>query len=167
MAEPYFDEVKRVFLDAGLSRAKRTRLAIDRSVQDEPRHFAACRDDGLLVAIVPEIVGLPQENLVAILSHEFGHAVDFLYPMRWQLRDGELVEWSHPAWGGARAPLDERALYARRRQWQDRPHDEVERTADAIAEEAYRRIGAPRTIRYGGPCLLQRFGKGVTRPEGL
>jgi hypothetical protein len=142
---------------------------VDGSVHDDPRHFAACSEDGLSVVVAPQIVGLPQENLVAILSHELGHAADFLYPMRWQLCDGLLAEWEHPDWeeGPPRA-VDERTLYARRRQWEARAHDEVERTADAIAERAYLAVGTPRTIRYDGPCLLQRFEAGVApRPRNL
>ena len=48
------------------------------------------------------------------------------------------------------------------RQWIDRDTDCVERTADHIAS-----VVLDREIRYCGPCLLQTFGEGVSRPPGL
>lgn len=120
------------------------------------RHFAGCRTDGKLIVLRPEIAELPVSNLVAILAHEMGHAVDFLYPGRFQLVDGELVEWV--GWD----PCSD-VFSARHHQWLARDDDAIERVADAIGERA---IG--RQISYSGPCMLQTVRPGVRpRPAGL
>lgn len=165
MLEPFFVETRTLFCDAGFSRCSATKLEIDGEAHDTPRHFAGCRDDGRLILAAPEMADLPVDNVVAIFSHEFGHAVDFLYPTRFQLVVGELEErkgeWSE----GRRLPTAEMpAAFARgvMRQWRGRDDDEVERLADAIAERV---VGRP--VAYTGPCLLQTFGAGAPRPEGL
>lgn len=166
VVEPYFDEIRALFVEAGLSRIKKVKLQCG-PVHDTERHFAGCVDDGSRIIVAAEIADLPDENLVAILSHEMGHAADFVYPMRWQLTEDGLREWAHPDWAVGGAP-DERMLYNRRKQWDAREHDEIERTADAVAEWAYGKMGAPKVIRYAGPCMLQSFSEGVApRPVGL
>lgn len=175
--EPYFDYLKEQFVTAGLRRAGDVRLQISGSVHDTARHFAATRDDGRLVIMAPEAAGLPEDNLVGIAAHELGHAMDFAYPGRFQLRETELIEWQSPDWAGpeerkaiAALGLDwqkdkaiRQTAYARRKQWESRDDDEVERTADAIAGRTVQR-----PIFYRGQCLLQSFESGSRpRPEGL
>jgi hypothetical protein len=85
--EPYFDLVRQTFADHVLeggeqmSKVRRTRMLVDPSVRDSQRHYAACRDDGRLILVAPEATDLDVDNeLIPLLSHEMGHAVDFLYP---------------------------------------------------------------------------------------
>lgn len=162
--EPYFEAVQEIFCGRGLARCERTRLVVDPDAHDTERHFAATRSDGLTIILAPVIARLPESNLAAIIAHEFGHAADFLYPTRFQIVDQRLAEWDHPDWSNARArDQDDRAAVARMRQWDRRDDDEVERTADAIAEAM---VGRP--IYYNGPCVLQSFEAGIRpRPVGL
>ncbi len=165
VVEPYYLNLVRLFREKGLKRISRTRLEVERSMHDSPRHFTAARDDGMLISVAPQIVHLPVDNLVAILAHECGHAADFLYPVRFQVVDDRLVEWEHPDWRGEgfSGNIDRRAAFARTKQWKERSSDELERTADAVAERV---LGRP--IYYGGPCVLQSFEGGVRpRPVGL
>ena len=154
--EPYFVAMREIYIGVGLTRTKRTGLYVAPWVHDSPRHFAACRDDGLALVLAPEAAELPEPTLVAILGHEFGHATDFLYPAEFVLGteravhrrardDGDDVQWAR--WAKA---------------WDKRDADVVEKTADGIAELV---TGAP--IGYCGPCLLQAFNRGVARPQGL
>ena len=103
----------------------------------------------------PEFAELPEDTVVAILSHEFGHAVDFLYPGEYMLvDDGELVKMPRVPPG----KLDlkgTQASVARSRSWRDRDKDTVERTADSIAE-----MFTGHLIGYCGPCELQCFDRG-------
>lgn len=158
--EPHFHAVRDVFVDfecepgKKLSRLKRTRLVVDPSVHDSPRHYAAARDDGTLIKLAPQAVELELENLVAILVHEFGHAADFAYPAQWV-----MVNRSEPAvWIGDR---DDKPARAWRRIWAQRNDDQVEWAADAIGEAV---TGLP--VRYCGPCMIQCF-SGRPRPRGL
>ncbi len=160
--EPHFDAVRDTFVEfcpepgKQLAKLKRTRFVVDPSVHDTDRHFAMCRDDGLLIRIAPEAAELPLENLVAILSHEFGHAADFAYPGKWvtPLRGaGDVV------WLGSRSDKPARKW---RRLWEERNGDQVEWAADAIASTV---TGVE--IRYCGPCVLQCFSGAQTRPAGL
>lgn len=161
--EPYFEAVQEIFA-ARLKRCDKVRLAIEEWAHDTHRHFAATKSDGLTIIIAPELARMPEDTVAAILSHEFGHASDFLYPARFQLVEGHLSEWDHPDWGNARGrDQDDKVAFARARQWDGRDDDEVERTADAIAEAI---VGRP--IYYGGPCVLQSFEPGIRpRPVGL
>jgi len=131
------------------------------------RNFAATSDDGHVIVIAPELVELPEESVVAILGHEFGHAYDNLYPGRWVLADGELLRFDDALAGVGDPELEskanQKARVARARQWRDRTDDEVENTADAIATEV---LG--HQIRYCGPCVLQCFERTASRrPAGL
>ena len=90
---PHFDATKDAFVSFEpepedlpgmcLDKLQRTRMVVDPSVRDTERHFARCRDDGLLIELAPECVELPFEQLVAVLAHEMGHAADFAYPGCW------------------------------------------------------------------------------------
>ncbi len=156
LLEPYFIAVRDEFVAFGLAECKRTRFECA-NVHDAERHFAGCRDDGLLIALAPELLEQPPETVLAIVSHEFGHATDFLYP-------GEFV------WRGDDAPALRQQSHefktgqwhARLKNWRSRSDDVVERSADAIAH-------AVQGVRYGylGPCYLQTFGATGARPQGL
>ncbi len=159
--EPYFTAVKEKFLAGGASLAKSVRLELATWVHDKPRHFAATEETGRVIIVAPEFTELPEDTILAILSHEFGHAVDFLYPGEFVLiDDGELVRMPKiPA--GVLDARGEQASIARARAWRDRDKDTVERTADAIAEHF-----TGKTIGYAGPCELQSFERGM-RPRRL
>ncbi len=161
---PYFEAAQAIFVERGLRRCEKTRLVITERAHDTERHFAATRSDGTSIILAPELVGMPEDNVAAILAHEFGHAADFLYPGRFQLIETRLAEWEGPEWTAVRErDIDARMAYARGRQWERRDADEIERTADAIAEAI---TGRP--IFYGGPCVLQSFEEGMRpRPPGL
>jgi hypothetical protein len=162
--EPYFDLVRQTFADHVLeggeqmSKVRRTRMLVDPSVRDSQRHYAACRDDGRLILVAPEATDLDVDNeLIPLLSHEMGHAVDFLYPGSWvpPARPGQRAIWI--------GDLDSKeARYWKRRLWHERGDDQIEQMADAIA---YKVMG--KRIRYCGPCMVQCFSGGRTRPTGL
>jgi len=154
--EPYFEAGQAAFAEAGMPKVRRTRLYVAPWIHDSPRHFAACREDGLAVLVAPELVELPEETVGAILAHELGHAADFLYPGEFMLgREREAVRRNAEAFG-------EREWARWMRRWQRRDDDAVEMTADAIAE-----LGVGRRIGYLGPCQLQVFDRGLARPQGL
>jgi hypothetical protein len=123
-------------------------------MHDTPRHFAACRDDGRALVVAPELADLPYPTVIGIFAHELGHATDFLYPAEfWVDQRRRCVRLAD------NEDLDRVTL---RRRWEGRGDDEVEFTADAVAEYV---TGAP--IGYLGPCQLQAFAVGAARPEGL
>lgn len=158
---PSFDAVKDVFAEAYRrigedSRVSEVELVVNPERHDTERHFAACATTGKRIEIAPQAMDLPLETLTAILSHELGHAVDFLHPARW-----EFVSRDKPArWVPATASAEKRKALQRR--WLNRNDDEIEWWADAIA---YAITG--KRIGYCGPCLLQCFEGGVKRPKGL
>lgn len=158
--DPYFTVVRDIFV-RGAPRAKKTTLEIARWAHDQARHFAATEDTGRRIVVAPEFAELPEGTVLAILSHEFGHAVDFLYPGMYMVTDdGELVTMPEVP----DQELDQRgleAVLARDRFWRKRDKDTVERTADAIAEHF-----TGKQIGYAGPCELQSFERGV-RPRRL
>lgn len=157
--EPHYDAVRDEYVEhvlpdgTRLERLKKTRLLVDASVRDSPRHYAACRDDGLLIVIAPQAADLALESLVALLCHEFGHAADFLYPSRWACTRNRPAEWLAES---------ARKMTRHRRNWADRTDDQIEWDADAIA-----RAVTGRAIQYCGPCRVQCFAGGVARPAGL
>jgi hypothetical protein len=127
------------------------------------RNFAATSEDARTIIVAPEIVELPPETVAAIIAHEFGHVLDFIYPSDYALVGGELLRWRCKV--ADDDPRAEQALVARIRQWELRDPDVVEHTADEIASHV---TGSP--IRYSGPCLLQTFdrgSRGIRRPQGL
>lgn len=158
---PHFDAVRDHFAafepEPGmrLRLIDKTRMRIDRRVRDSERHYAACSDDGREILVAPEAAELTMEDLVAILTHECGHAADFLHPAMW------LWHRDKPAtWVGSQDNKQGRKLA---RLWQDRSADQVEWTADAIA---WLIVGRP--IRYCGAGLVQCFSpSGILRPAGL
>lgn len=157
--EPHFDAVRDHYAShrpdgkTALSEVRRTKLVVDRRIRDSERHYAACRDDGLLIVVAPEAADLRHEQLVALLSHEFGHATDFLYPARYAGRRDEAAVW---------VPEGVRKMARIRRAWAERTDDQVEWDADSIAMAV-----TGRKIGYCGPCLIQCFSGGSARPAGL
>jgi len=147
--EPYFDELKQLFVDAGFDRIKQTTLRCSLDIHDTPRHFAGCLQDGTKIYASPQMIELPEDVVLGILAHELGHAVDFLYPAEFTIRDNTI----------SRFPFDRNRLKG----WKKRSEDTVEKTADLIAEAI---LGVP--IGYRGPCHLQSLGYlGSRRPVGL
>lgn len=154
---PYFEAAREVYVeDAGLARCKRAKLYCAPWMHDSPRHFAACRDDGLIVLAAPEMVELPEPMVIGIFGHEMGHAADFLYPAEFALdQEGECVRRE-------RDRIDDVQWARFVKAWEHRDDDLVEQSADAIAYWATgHRIG------YLGPCQLQVFDRGRARPQGL
>lgn len=160
--QPYFDDARTSFagfeVEPGqrLSKAAKTRFVVDAGFHDTDRHFAATRDDGLLMYFAPEYINLPVETATAIMAHEFGHALDFLYPGHWLM----------PAQGPGKAtwigpPGQSKAGRKWLKLWRSRTRDQVEWAADGIAQVV---IG--RRIGYCGDCMLQCF-RGKPRPKGL
>jgi hypothetical protein len=158
--EPYFEAIRDRFLSES-PKVSRVRLDIDASIHDARRHFAAWDLDLHRIVVAPHMAELPEETVLAIFAHEFGHAVDFLYPATYTVSDGELVTLpSLPDEPGDKR--SRQAVAARLRWWKERDDDTIERTADAIGESVLgRRIG------YCGPCLLQCFDGIKPRPLGL
>lgn len=159
--QPHFDAVRDTFIDYEpepgftFDKLKRTKMVVDGDVHDTERHFAMCRDDGLLIRVAPEAIELPWEQLVAILLHEFGHASDFAYPGKWVAPTGD----GPATWIGDRSDKPARKY---RRLWEERNNDQVEHAADAIAFAV-----TGMKIQYCGSCMLQCFDGGSSRPRGL
>jgi hypothetical protein len=154
--EPYFFSIREKFVEAGLGKCRKTMLYVAPEVHDTPRHFAACRTDGLVVLAAPEMVELPEEFVVGILAHELGHATDFLYPGEFVIgQDEKIVRRSRDA-------VDDRQWLRWQRGWDKRAADVVERTADLVAGAVWEK-----PIGYAGPCHLQNFRTGEARPQGL
>jgi hypothetical protein len=155
--EPYFEEVRDRYVQAGLERCGTTRLRIDPKMHDTARHFAACQDDGKVILFSPEMAELPDVMVLAICAHELGHAADFLYPGQFAMRGDD-----EPA--AYRAPDSMKSKHWHRwlRDWEKRDADLIELSADAIA---HRVMG----VRYGyqGPCLIQSYAATRLRPIGL
>lgn len=160
-----FEAVKLVYLRAQADKVKNVRLQVDDSPRNKDRHFAMCRTDGTLIVLAPDMALLPPKTMAAIMAHEFGHAVDFLYPGSFIVtRDGKLDV----------LPTGRRSNQGMNRgrleHWEGRSDDAVERTADLIAESIF---GSK--IGYCGPCRLQTFLDGSPdqrdcihpRPRGL
>jgi hypothetical protein len=171
--QPHFDAVRDEFVrfspekGVTLDRLKKTKIIVDPSIHDKPRHFAACRDDGLEIRCAPGIVvEVPVEQMVAVLAHEFGHAADMIYPGQWVVL-GPGKKHQKAVWIGESD--DRNAVYWRERLWHERSRDEIEWTADAIAE-----LVTGRLVHYCGDCVLQCFApqQGAPmqferRPKGL
>jgi hypothetical protein len=160
--EPYFLEMRRLFVKKRAKRCSAVILEVESWVHDSPRHFAATYETGKIMLAAPEMAELPEETILAIFAHEFGHAVDFLYPGDYMLvDDGELILL--PAVPQVLINKKaEQAMLARARAWERRDEDTVERTADAIGEKF-----TGQAIGYCGPCSVQCFARGRPRPAGL
>lgn len=186
--EPHFDAVRDVFASfvppgevERLSRVDRVQFVIDPKMHDTERHFAATRTDGLLMMYAPQFVDLPLDTMVAILSHEFGHAIDMLYPGAWtwpldgsgkshwvgQSSDVRASAW-RMMFGSRKAKSrtaadDEAPAVNWMKAWESRSDDSIEWAADGICEAV-----TGKRPKYCGKCLLQSFsGCGVERPAGL
>lgn len=73
--DKWFDRVEQKFPDFGL-----LELHSDVKAHDGGRHFAYCKDgDPLAIAFAPEAEDLPETNVLGLMAHEFGHAIDFRY----------------------------------------------------------------------------------------
>lgn len=163
IVRPHWDAVRDVYAAfvpdgvTSLDRVMQIRFDISPERHDSVRHFAACRDDGLHMEFAPQIVDLPVERLVAIFSHEFGHALDFLYPAHWRMPDegAGKAEWigqpEATKWGRHWA-----------KKWAVRTRDQIEWAADGIAEAV-----TGKHLTYCGPLMLQCFTCGIERPAGL
>lgn len=160
---PHFDAVRDEFASfettdgTVLSKLKKTKFVVSKKAHDTARHFAQCREDGLLITLAPQMIDLPLENLIAIVAHEFGHAADFAYPGHWAM----------PEYGPGKAQWvgdvrDKKHGMKFLAMWDSRPHNQVEWAADGIAQAV---LGLK--ITYCGDCLIQCFGGGVERPWGL
>jgi hypothetical protein len=137
-------------LDLGVERVARVTWRLDESTRDKDRHFAATEGDGREIVSSAELFRLPEDHHEAILKHEWGHAVDFLYPAEIDsVVDGEL-----------RTKAPTAAMVAA---WKGRSKDAIERAADQLAEAFW-----GETMRYAGSCQLQSFERGrAGRPRGL
>lgn len=154
--EPYFIAAQEAFVSAGYHECSKVKFAVSADMHDTPRHFAGAYEDGSRIVFAPQAVDLPESTVLAIMFHEFGHICDFCRPAcHFFGRNGLMVR--------KRSDWDEKQWMRWLRVWNDRDHDAVERTADAIAEAV---SGA--TIGYSGPCMLQTFSGGVSpRPSDL
>lgn len=160
-----FEAVKMVYLRAQADKVKGVKLKVDDSARSKDRHFAMCSTDGSHIVLAPDMALLPPKTMAAIMAHEFGHAVDFLYPGSFIIkRDGKLDVM--PTGRRSNQGMDR----GRFDYWERRSDDDVERTADLIAERIF---GS--NIGYCGPCRLQTFLDGSAdqrdclhpRPTGL
>jgi len=161
--QPHFDAVRDAFLayrpsagHAGFAKLKKTRFVVDPKIRDSVRHFAACRDDGLLILFAPECVDLPDTTLVPIMAHECGHALDHLYPGEWMVGAGP----GKAKWIGDQSESKPGRRW--KRFWRERSRDQIEWAADGIAETV-----TGQKLGYCGACMLQCFSGGVERPAGL
>jgi hypothetical protein len=142
--------LKRELLAKGWDRAAETRWQQDESVRDTYRHFAATDQDGSLISISYDLWRLPGDQPIGILAHEWGHALDFLYPAEIAQIVGGRPVLSEP---------DDREL----ERWRKRSKDEVEVAADEIVFGVW-----GRALRYDPRCHLQSFSAGTRgRPRGL
>jgi hypothetical protein len=162
LLEPYIVEVAARFYEAGLTRLEGIKIRVSASEGGEGRNFAACRTDGRLIVLSPDMVHLVPATLTAILAHELGHAADFLYPGLFVPgRDGRMILLDDSKKGvpTGEAPVPKTWLS----DWRARDIDAQERQADRIAETV---LGV--RIGYSGPCLLQTIDDGISpRPHGL
>lgn len=154
--EPYFNAVRDEYLTAGLKKVKCVRLFVAPAMHDSARHFGACKDDGSMVLLAPELADVPDTVMLAIMAHELGHATDFLYPGEFVLGQGG------PALRRAARDVEEKQWSKWLKAWHQRDADVVELTADAIAERV---MGVP--YGYLGPCFIQSFDAARARPMGL
>lgn len=180
--DPHFSAVRDVYVESGLPKLRKTKFVVDPDLHDTPRHFAACREDGLLILLAPQAADLPVNTLIAIMAHEFGHAADFAYPGCWLIPfDGpQVCSWigeseraKAEAWRKFGEPTkrsrvglkndDRRHAIDWMKAWESRDKDQIEWTADGIAEAV-----TGQHLTYCGDCVLQCLGgRGIERPRGL
>ena len=153
---PYFEVQQEEFVSEGFGRTAQTRPHCAPWLHDSPRHFAACRDDGLVILVAPELCELPEPMVMGIIGHELGHATDFLYPAEFCLDSAATCVRRD------RKRIDDVQWARFVKAWEQRDDDMVEQMADGICEYA-----TGRSIGYLGPCQLQVFDRGSARPQGL
>lgn len=159
------EAIRKRYLAAGADKVRFTKVVVEEWVRDSPRHFAACQTDGSKIVLSSELARMDPRIVGAIIGHEFGHAVDFSYPACFLLqRDGTLDVRRAGTRSNDAIPR-ERTMY-----WEKRSSDQIERTADLIAEKI---LGV--RIGYCTPCKLQTLLVGAPdevycdypRPRGL
>lgn len=159
---PSIEKVVRHFEERGLDRISGIQIEISEEDGGSGRNFAACRTDGRLLVLSPDLVHLEQATVEGILAHELGHAADFCYPARLRFdARGRLVLIDDSPRGvpTGQAPIPPSWI----QEWEARDDDEVEGFADQVAEAV-----TGWKIGYAGPCLLQTVGRGIRpRPLGL
>lgn len=166
--EPYVQVAREVYEDAAerldlpAAAIRKIRFEVREDAHDTPRHFAGCAETGTLIVAAPEMVELPEDVVLALLLHEFGHALDFLFPGKFLLVRGELEVLPAVPKDLRDDPRVGQLLRARMKQWMHRGPDTVEVTADKVAE-----LVSGRRIGYRGPCKLQHLDSGRPRPRGL
>jgi len=148
--EPYFNELKDKYIEAGFEEIAITKLRCTADMHDTPRHFAGCLESGEVIYAAPHMAELPVDTVLGILAHELGHAADFLYPAQFVLRGDHVVFSS------------EEPHRMQLKGWRKRDDDTIEIMADYIAEYV---LGT--SIGYRGPCHLQCLGVYSPRPMGL
>ncbi len=158
LLKPYVEAIRATYIERGLVKVGATRWRVTPEAHDGGRHFAMCRTDGTEIQLAPEMILLPTATARGIIAHEFGHAADYLYPAQFLPGPGGRL---YPVRAGQRS--NDGVPAARYNAWVRRNYDEIERTADGIAEGVLgERIG------YAGPCQLETLGAGVRpRPRGL
>lgn len=163
--EPFFEAARESFLPH-FPRVKHVQLFVAPEMHDTPRHFGGCRTDGRAIVLAPELASLPYPFVVGIIHHEFGHAVDYLYPGEFAL--GEDTGDGFEVIRRKQDSVNDTQWLRWQRAWEKREYDVVEWTADGIASAV---VGEP--IKYtgacdgDGPCMLQNFRLGEARPAGL
>lgn len=187
LLRPHFDAVRDVFSEwktpdgNALRKAKSVDLIVTEAAGGG-RHYARTITTGKYMEIAPDAVDLELDTLVAIIAHEFGHAVDFLYPgcFTWPTHASKQGASIWVGEGAARRAAAYRAILgnpsARSRHkdddivcavnwmaaWERRSADQVEWAADGICE-----LVTGRKVRYAGAERLQSFDRGGPRPAGL
>lgn len=159
------ETIRKVFVDRGADKVANTKVKIEDWVRDKSRHFAACKTNGALIVLASELALQPPKVMAAIIAHEFGHATDFCYPGSFLIQpDGNIAVRPQGMRSNQSLPREVMA------HWDRRNSDDIERTADRIAE---RIMGIK--IGYCGPCNLQTMLMGTPdearckypRPGGL
>lgn len=178
VVRPYWLDIVRTFEDKGFAEPGRVRVEMDPKWHDSCRHYAAMTTDGRAMFFAPAMADLPPDNIKGVLAHEAGHLVDYQNPGRYwyrpasavNVREGSRVVSVLDVDPATKEPvlfkfeqLPSKALAKHMRDWDERPRDEVEMCADAIASYA---VG--KQIGYTGEkeCLIQSLGSGVPRPKG-
>lgn len=145
--------------DGPLDELKKVKLVVDDAAHDTARHYAFCMESGRSIHLSPRMAHeLPEETVMGILNHEFGHASDFLYPGRFvtALRPGKPAKWIDDDLVGLKDALRWQKV------WLTRSIDQVEWAADSIAQ-----LATGMEIKYCGSRILQCYSGTKRRPEGL
>jgi hypothetical protein len=161
--EPYVGDVCRAYDSYGFGDLlSGLKVKITDEARENDRNFAACRDDGKLILLAPQMTLLPVETAVGIIFHEMGHAADSVSPARVAFdKHGDVILID------TKGGLDEEHL----KSWRNRDRDEVEVTADRIGSAVLSAaVGFKTKIGYRSVCpfgLLQTLDARKNRPKGL